>query len=1176
MKAGTAVASGNSVSLHDKWVVDQGAVVMSGTQAIARVLLAQATLDQRNGIFSAGYITGYRGSPLGGVDSALWSIGERLEGAKILFQPGVNEDMAATAVRGTQQLNAVPGARYAGVFAAWYGKGPGVDRSGDAFKHGNYAGSHRHGGVLIFYGDDHAGKSSTVAHQSEQAMAASLIPSLYPADVQEVVSYGLLGYAMSRYSGSWVGIKCVNEVAEQSATVEMDLDHFEPVAPAPPPDTPAEIHNHNAAFNPLREEQIVIEHRLPLVHAFVRANRIDKVVIHAETPALGLVTAGKSYGDVRAALALLGLDEAAAGAAGISLYKVGCLWPLEPSAIRHFAAGQAVLFVVEEKKSFLELQVAATLINQVDRPLVIGKLDEEGAALLSSVLPLEPIDIAFAIAERLRRLGRLDECMRSRLGELAPTPAIAQVAVVKRPPFFCSGCPHSRSTRVPEGSVSMTGIGCHTMVALVRPKQALLPTQMGGEGGNWIGLAPFTETAHMFQNMGDGTYYHSGLLAIRAAVAARVNITYKILYNDAVAMTGGQPVDGPISVAAIANQVRSEGVIRIALLSDDPSRHRGNAEFPAGVTIGHRDELDGVQQELRDTPGCTVLIYEQTCAAEKRRRRKRGGYPNPPKRLFIAREVCEGCGDCSVQSTCVSLVPEETALGRKRAIDQSSCNKDYSCVNGFCPSFITIHGAEPRKPKGLFVDDDTFRQLPLPDRAPLGSHSFNMMIAGIGGTGVVTVGAILGMAAHMEGLAISLFDMTGLSQKNGAVYSHVRMASSREAIHTQRLGREEADVMLAFDLIAALAPDSVNTLSAGRTRVIANTKVTPTMAFQFHRDFATSNEALLGQLQQQVGGEATTKVDASSFALAILGDTIGANLFVVGAAAQQGLLPVGLDAIERAIELNDVAVAFNLRAFRLGRLFVTDPDRVVQMATSVQAPKEAIPTTLPEIVAHRMRHLIGYQSAALAERYRTVVKKVRDLEAKVVPGSEALALTVARNYAKLLAYKDEYEVARLLGSSALREELGKTFEDGGRIALNLAPPFLNGKRVNGRPVKREFGSWVLVVMRVMARMRGVRGSWFDPFAWTRERRMERALITQYEGLVDDVLASLDAGNHSDALTLLALADEVRGFGPVKAAAVETYQARVSSAQKQYHRTGEKVPVVDQLHPAVSGESGKRS
>jgi len=1170
MTAKSTTLGGNIISLQDKWTVDQGAVVMSGTQAIARVLLAQATLDRRSGILSAGYISGYRGSPLGGVDTTLWSISKRLENANILFQPGVNEDIAATAMRGTQQLNVVPGARYDGVFAAWYGKGPGVDRSGDAFKHGNYAGSHPCGGVLLFYGDDHAGKSSTVAHQSEQAIAASLIPSLYPADVQEVLLYGLLGFAMSRYSGSWVGIKCVNEVAEQTATVELDLDHFLPTNPPLSSDVPKEIHIHQDAYNPLREEQIVIEYRLPLVHAFVRVNRIDKVVICAEKSVLGLVTAGKSYGDVRAALALLGLDEAGAKAAGVSLFKVGCIWPLEPTAIAEFAAGQSVLFIVEEKKSFLEQQVAATLINQVHRPLVIGKIDEEGSPLLSSVMPLEPMDIAFAIAARLERLGKLDERMRVQVEALASTSAAANAIAVRRLPFFCSGCPHSRSTRVPEGSMSMTGIGCHTMVALVRPQQALLPTQMGGEGGNWIGLAPFTNTKHIFQNMGDGTYYHSGLLAIRAAVAAHVNITYKILYNDAVAMTGGQPVDGPISVAAIACQVRNEGVDRIVLLSDDPSRHQGNRELPVGVTIGHRDEIDAIQQELRDTPGCTVLIYEQTCAAEKRRRRKRGSYPNPPKRLFIAREVCEGCGDCSVQSTCASLVPVETTLGRKRAIDQSNCNKDYSCLNGFCPSFVTIYGAEPRKPQALSVDEAVFNQLQLPPCVALGSDCFNVMIAGIGGTGVVTVGAVLGMAAHIEGLAISLFDMTGLSQKNGAVYSHVRIATSQDAIHAQRLGRKEADVLLAFDLVAALAPDSAATLSLGRTHVIANTNVTPTLAFQFNRDFALSPEMLLTQLQEKVGNDAVSKIDASSLALTILGDTIGANMFVVGVAAQQGLLPVGVEALERAVALNDVAVAFNLRAFRLGRLFVVDPARVIELAMSVQPLQiVAAPKALSEVIAQRVGHLTEYQNVALAERYRTVVERVRDRELQVAAGSEVLALAVARNYAKLLAYKDEYEVARLLSSPTLRKEIAKTFEDGGRIALNLAPPFFNSKKVNGRPVKREFGSWILVVMEAMARMRGLRGTWFDPFAWTHERRMERALITQYESLIEDVLATLEPDNHSRALTLLALADEVRGYGPVKAAAVVAYHARVSTTHEEYQRKIEQAKANTLAAPAMA-------
>lgn len=1133
-----------AVSLDDKWRVDRGRVVLNGTQAIARVLLAQRGLDQRRGISTAGYVTGYRGSPLGNVDATLWSIEDRLKAADIVFQPGVNEDIAATAVRGTQQIEAVPGARHDGVFAAWYGKGPGVDRSGDAFKHGNYAGTHAKGGVLVFYGDDHAGKSSTVAHQSEQAVAASLIPSLYPANVQEILEFGLLGFALSRYSGSWIAIKCLNEIAEQTATIDIDLTSFDPVLPEA--DSVEDVNIREAPFNPLGEETIVLDRRLPRVHAFVRANGIDRTTFRAGKPLLGIVTAGKSFGDVRAALALLGLDDEAAAVAGISVYKVGCIWPLEPIGLADFAKGHATILVVEEKKSFIEQQIASIIINEKERPRLIGKRDDEGRALLSSSLPLNPSQIARAIAGQLDRLGRTLEV--AWISSAGADPDNADLP--KRSPYFCSGCPHNRSTRIPKGSTSFTGIGCHTMVNFVRPKEALLPTQMGGEGGNWLGLAPFTDTNHIFQNMGDGTYYHSGLLAIRAAVAAGVNITYKILYNDAVAMTGGQPVDGPLSVADIARQVRGEGVKRVVLLSDDPARHRGAPDLPAEVRIGHRDELDEVQRELRETPGCTVLIYEQTCAAEKRRRRKRGSFPDPAKRLFIAKAVCEGCGDCSDQSTCVSLVPVETEFGRKRQIDQSSCNKDYSCQNGFCPSFITIHGAEPRKATALQIDDGLFTDLPEPIAAPITESSYNLMIAGVGGTGVVTVGALLGMAAHIDGLAMSLFDMTGLSQKNGAVFSHVRIARRPTDIQTQRLGAGEADLVMAFDLVAALSPEAASTCSTVRSRAVANAAVTPTAAFQFERDFTADPKLLLARLRRSIAEGGLDAMDASMLALAILGDTIGANLFLVGLAAQRRLLPVSVTAIERAIELNGVAVAFNLQALRLGRLFAAHPDRVTALLPiSTQQAGEEL--SLEALIAHRAAHLTEYQDEALANRYRRLVDRVRQHETGVMPGSQMLTMVVARNYAKLLAYKDEYEVARLLSQPALLEEIHRTFADGGRISFNLAPPLLARRSVNGRPGKREIGLWLLPAMRLLARYRRIRGRWYDPFGYTAERRMERSLIGEYEALVEQTLHALHSGNRSEAADLLSLANEIRGFGPVKEAAVRSYRSRLPEMKERF-------------------------
>ena len=1141
------------VTLDDKWTKSSGRVVISGAQAIARIMLAQGDRDRAAGLRTAGYVTGYRGSPLGNVDLTLWTIGDRLKQGEVVFQPGVNEDLAATAVRGTQQIKLVPGPKYDGVYAMWYAKGPGVDRSGDAFKHGNCAGADPSGGVIALYGDDHAGKSSTVSHQSEQAMAANLIPSLYPSNVAELLEYGLLGFALSRYSGCWVGIKCVNDVAEQTATIDLDLESALPILPDFPVDLPAAVHGLQTNFDPLEEERIVVEHRLPLVAAFVRANRIDRTEFRADRPALGIVTAGKAYGDVRAALELLGITDARAVAGGVSLYKVGCIWPLETSGLIDFAQGHDTLLIVEEKKSFLEQQVATALVNRRERPLVIGKQDEEGRPLLSSTLPLDPTVIAIAIAARLEQLGLLSADLKAARDAL-PAPSVADGSVGKRAPYFCSGCPHNRSTRIPDGSLSMTGIGCHTMVNFVRPEQALLPTQMGGEGANWMGMAPFTDTKHMFQNMGDGTYYHSGLLAIRAAVAARINITYKILYNDAVAMTGGQPVDGPISVAEIARQLHDEGVRRVTVLSDDPERHRGSG-LPAGTEVGHRDTLDAVQRELRDVEGCTAIIYEQTCAAEKRRRRKRKQMIDPPKRLFISKAVCEGCGDCSVQSTCVSLVPVETEFGRKRAIDQSSCNKDYSCQNGFCPSFITVRDAELRKPERVEVDEGLFEALPAPALATISRGTYNLMVAGIGGTGIVTVGAIVGMAAHLDGLAMSLFDMTGLSQKNGAVYSHVRVANKPSDILTQRLGAGEADLLLAFDPVAALAPEAATSIKPGRTTAITNANVTPTPAFQFDRDLAADPAFLLARLRRLVGRQGLTTVDASAVALGILGDTIGTNMFLVGVAAQSGSLPVTVASIEQAIELNGVSVSFNLRAFRLGRLYAVDPSRVTDLAASASPAQPALPTTLRDVVAHRTRHLTDYQDGQLADRYSKLVDRVRLAESGSGVAGEALSLTVAKTYARVLSYKDEYEVARLLTQPALHEEVRRTFADGAKLSFNLAPPIMGGSKVNGRPRKREFGPWILPVFGALARFRRLRGTPFDPFGRTAERRTERALIAEYEALVERVLSRLTVDNHAAAVALLGKADAVRGYGPVKEEAAQDYRQAVAFAEAEFVAAG---------------------
>jgi indolepyruvate ferredoxin oxidoreductase len=1140
------------IGLQDKWTVQHGRVLISGTQAIARVLLVQSEIDKRRGLNTAGYITGYRGSPLGGVDSSLWSIGDRLEKAGILFHPGVNEDIAATAVRGTQQIDAVGDAKYDGVFAAWYGKGPGVDRSGDAFKHGNFAGTHRNGGVVAFFGDDHAGKSSTVSHQSEQAMAASLIPSLYPADASEVLQYGLMAFALSRYSGSWVGVKCVNEVVEQTATVDLDLDAFETVSPPPLPPPPEGLHIRNGVLAPLRDEVVVTDFRLPMVKRFVRANGIDRVIARGATPRLGIVTAGKSYGDVLGAFAILGLTLEDVERSGISLYKVGCIWPLEPEGFAEFSAGHSALLIVEEKKSFLEAQAAALLINHPDRPMVLGKVDQNEGMLLDATLPHDPDKVAHAILTTLDQLGIADtsvEAARIRLRQRVTSSGSANEPLIKRTPYFCSGCPHNRSTQIPDGSMSMTGIGCHGMANFVRPDKALTATQMGGEGGNWIGLAPFTHTGHIFQNMGDGTYYHSGLMAIRAAVASGVNITYKILYNDAVAMTGGQPVDGPISVSEIAHQVRHEGVRRIVIVSDNPDNHRRDRSLPTRVDIYHRDDLDEVQRELRDETGCTILIYEQTCAAEKRRRRKRGRYPDPAKRVYIAQEVCESCGDCSVQSTCVSIIPQPTPFGEKRAIDQTSCNKDFSCANGFCPSFITVEGASLRKPEKVGLDGQLFADLSDTRIASIDSCAYNVIMAGIGGTGVITVAAILGMAAHLDGLAVSLLDMAGLAQKNGAVYSHVRIAASPSDIPNAKIGAREADVMLGFDLVAALGDDTSAMLAAGRSVAFVNADVSATAAFQFDRDAVVRPELLLAQLKRLAGEESVVSIPASQLADVLLGGTVASNMLLLGVVAQSGLLPVSVTAITRAIRLNGAAVEANLQAFALGRLMVADPSRVEPLVTRQSTAPLDVPTTLDEIIEHRVAHLRHYQDEAYAERFRGLVAKVRLVEKDIVPSSERLALAVARGYAKVLAYKDEYEVARLLTSHTLTAELRRTFADGGRISFNLAPPILSGRMSNGRPRKRSLDARIAMpVLRIVAGLKWVRGTRLDLFALTTERRMERRLIADYERLVAFALEHVTAFNHDLAVRLLSQIDEVRGFGPVKHDSVIRYDATIRDQQ----------------------------
>jgi indolepyruvate ferredoxin oxidoreductase len=1147
------------ITLDDKYDRTHGRVLLSGTQALVRLPLMQRARDLAAGLNTAGYVSGYRGSPLGGYDQQLRAAGARLEAAHVRFEPGVNEDLAATAIWGTQQVPLLPAPRYDGVFAIWYGKGPGVDRSGDPIKHANRMGTSAHGGVLVVFGDDHAGKSSTVSHQSEQALVAAGVPVLYPANVQEFLDFGLHGFALSRYAGVWVGFKCVNETVESTATVEVDPARVRPVAPAlaaPPDGVSARFR-----FDPIGDEVRLARHKLPRVQAYARANGLDRRT-HGERRAggLGILTAGKTWLDVVAALAALGLDAPRLASLGVSVYKVGLIWPLEPEGIAEYARGLGELLVVEEKAAFLEGQAAHVLYNLPDaeRPRLSGKRDPAGATLLPSDVVLEPLDVARVIGARLAALGLADGALEARLGLLGERIGTARgrrAEGVVRSPYFCSGCPHNTSTRVPDGSAAFAGIGCHTM-ALYMHRQTLPPTQMGGEGLTWVGAAPFSGMPHAFQNIGDGTYFHSGLLAIRAAVTAGTRITYKLLYNDAVAMTGGQAVEGGLTVADIARQLRAERVGRIAVVSDDPGKYGRSPGFPEGVTVHPRAELDAVQRELRDLQGVSALIYDQVCAAEKRRRRKRGRLAEPARRVFINPLVCEGCGDCSVKSNCVSVEPLETEFGRKRAIDQSSCNRDYSCLEGFCPSFVTVEGAGPRHDAGVAIAADLLDGVPEPP-TPAADAAARILVTGIGGTGVVTVGALIAMAAHLESRAAITFDMTGLAQKGGAVLSHVKIGPDPDALGAARVGMLEADVVLGCDLVVAGSAEALQSIDAGRTRCVLNTHLVPTAAFQLDPDVRFDADERLDRIAALAGEAAIGRLDATRAARLLLGDTVGTNLLVVGYALQRGWLPVGRAALERAIELNGVAVELNRRAFALGRLAAAAPERFA--ALLAVAPGGRVPIAAgPATVARYAQFLTDYQDAAYAERFRALVRRAEEAEAAANPGHGGFAAAVARSYFRLLAYKDEYEVARLHAGTEFSAALARTFAGSPRLRFHLAPPWLARRGAAGEPRKVEFGSWILPLFALLARLRGLRGTPFDPFGRQAERRLERQLIADYEALVDELIRGLTPARSGMGTELAALWEQARGFGHVKAAAVARLRARQDALLEAFRAAGTSV------------------
>ncbi|SFP66441.1 indolepyruvate ferredoxin oxidoreductase family protein [Tranquillimonas alkanivorans] len=1139
-----AVSAIDSYELADRYTHREGRVFLTGTQALVRVLLDQRRRDRAAGLNTAGYVSGYRGSPLGGVDQELTRVAKLIAEHKIEFLPAVNEDLAATAVLGSQQVETDPDRTVEGVFGMWYGKGPGVDRSGDALKHGNAYGSSPHGGVLVVAGDDHGCVSSSMPHQSDAAFLSWFMPVLNPANVAEFLPYAEYGYALSRFSGMWVGFKAISETVESGMSVEL-LPPREFVTP----DFTAPEGGLHYRWPDLPGPQIEtrMEAKKEAVRAFARANPLDGA-IWGHDARYGIVTTGKGHLDLMEALRLLGIDQARAKEIGLDVYKVGMVWPLEHHAALAFAEDKDELLVVEEKRGIIESQLKEYFYDYPGRKpgRMVGKRDEHGERLIPWTGELTATELAKIVAKRLdAQIEGLDLSARAaRLGQNVP-----QIAVpgATRTPYFCSGCPHSTSTRVPEGSQAMAGIGCHFMASWMdRDTTSLI--QMGGEGVNWVSRSLFNGKKHIFQNLGEGTYYHSGSMAIRQAVAAGTNITFKILYNDAVAMTGGQPVDGPVSVQAIAHEMKAEGAGRIALVSDAPEKF-DREDFPAGTTIDHRDELDRIQRELREVPGVTVLIYEQMCATEKRRRRKRGLMEDPKTFAVINDLVCEGCGDCSVESNCLSVEPKETVFGRKRQINQNTCNKDMSCLNGFCPSFVTVRGATLKK-KAAGRADDAFDRLAerlVAPEMPKLREPYDLLVTGVGGTGVVTVGQVLAMAAHLEGKGASVLDFMGFAQKFGPVLSYLRFAPKPEALNQVRIEATEADAVIACDLVVSSSPKASATYAEGRTRMALNLAQMPTGDFTRNRSADLRSEERRRRIAKTIGENNLRAFDANRAAEVLMGDSVFANVMLMGAAWQMGLAPVSEPALLRALELNGVAVEKNKRAFAWGRLAIIAPEEVAELI----APKPDMDADLDAVIERRAAFLAEYQDEAWAERYRSHVDAVRRAE-EAAGGSGSLAEAAAKGLFKVMSYKDEYEVARLHTETGFIAGLSEKFEGNFTVEHHLAPPLLpSGTDRRGRPRKRRFGGWVRKPMSLLARMKRLRGTAFDPFGRTAERRMEREMIGEYERLLDRLTTNLRHDNLQDAVRIAGMIDEIRGFGPVKEEAAARVRPEMEAALVEY-------------------------
>ncbi|UXH78861.1 indolepyruvate ferredoxin oxidoreductase family protein [Roseateles amylovorans] len=1159
------------VTLDDKYALDEGRAFMSGVQALVRLPMLQRTRDAIAGLNTAGFISGYRGSPLGGYDQTLMAAKKHLAKQHIVFQPGVNEELGATAVWGTQQLALFPEkAKFDGVFGMWYGKGPGVDRCIDVFKHANMAGTSRHGGVIAIAGDDHIAKSSTAAHQSDHVFKAVGFPVFFPSSVQDILDMGLHAFAMSRFSGLWSGLKTIQEIVESSSSVSVDPDRVEIILPTDFEMPPGGLHI-RWPDPPLDQEARMMDFKWYAALAYVRANKLNHNVIATPHDRIGLIASGKAWNDTRQALHDLGLDDDACRRLGIRLHKVNVVWPLEATITRDFAQGLQEILVIEEKRQMIEYQLKEELYNwRPDvRPNVLGKFDESeddqsGGEwsrpnpstnwLLRPQADLTPAIIARAIAKRLLKLG-VDADTAARLqARVALIDAKEQslkneektAGGADRTPWFCSGCPHNTSTRVPEGSRAVGGIGCHYMVTWMPGRSTATFTQMGGEGVPWVGQAPFTDEKHIFSNLGDGTYFHSGILAIRQSIAAGVNITYKILYNDAVAMTGGQQVgerpEGH-SVTQIMNSVISEGVSKLVIVTDEPEKYDGKP-LAAGVTVHHRDELDAIQRQFREITGTSVIIYDQTCATEKRRRRKRGKLVDPAKRTVINELVCEGCGDCSVQSNCLSVEPLETEFGRKRQINQNTCNKDFSCVKGFCPSFVTVEGGElkkPKKDKRLSPFDASLPPIPQPS-VPNPIQAWGIVVAGVGGTGVITIGQLLGMAAHLEGKGVITQDAAGLAQKGGATWSHIQIANTADAIYCTKVGTAEADLVIACDSIVAANKTTLAVMREGRSFVALNTHGSPTATLVNDANWSFPGAACEAAVAKAVGTAHLGMFDAEEIAVKLLGDSLYTNPLMLGFAWQKGRVPLSHAALMRAIELNGVQIDNNKAAFEWGRRCAQDLAAVRALFAAQQVINIVKRQGVDELIAKRMEFLTQYQNAAYADDYRVFVEKVRAAEAPI--GGTRLTEAVARYLFKLMAYKDEYEVARLHTDTGFLDKIKSQFEGDFKVVHHLAPPMLAKKNDQGELQKRAFGGWVRPAMGLLAKMKGLRGTAFDPFGHTEERKMERQLIADYRATVDALLAKgLTTERLPQAVALARIPEDIRGYGHVKERHVKAARAK---------------------------------